>query len=75
MSFNPDSSTQAREVIFFCKRSIASHYPLAFNNIPVTQINSEKHVGMQLNKKLNFEEQLSKVESKVNKTIGIILKL
>ena len=30
---------------------------------------------MQLGKKLNFEEHLSKVESKVNKTIGIIRKL
>ena len=27
---------------------------------------------MQFDKKLNFEEQLKKVESKVNKTIGII---
>ena len=30
---------------------------------------------MQLGKKLNFEEHYSKVESKVNKTIGIIRKL
>ena len=30
---------------------------------------------MQLDKKLNFDEHLSKVESKVNKTIGIIRKL
>ena len=30
---------------------------------------------MQLDKKLNFEEHLNKVKSKVNKTIGIIRKL
>ena len=30
---------------------------------------------MQLDKKLNFEEDLSKVESMVNKSIGIIRKL
>ena len=30
---------------------------------------------MQLDKKLNFEEHLSKVVSKVNKTIGVIRKL
>ena len=29
---------------------------------------------MQLDKKLNFEEYLNKVESKINKTIGIIRK-
>ena len=30
---------------------------------------------MQLDKKLNFKEHLNKVESKVNKTIGIIHRL
>ena len=43
--------------------------------MPVAQTNSQKHLGMQLDKKLNFEEHLKKVESKVNKTIGIIRKL
>ena len=67
MSFNPDISKQAHEVIFSRKRSIVTHPPLNFNNIPVAQTNSQKHLGMQLD--------LSKVESKVNKTIGIIRKL
>ena len=75
MSFNPDISKQAHEVIFSCKRSVPSHPPLTFNNIPVARTNSQKHLGMQLDKKLNFEEQLKKVESNVNKTIGIIRKL
>ena len=75
MSFNPDISKQAHEVIFSRKRSVSSHPPLTFNNIPVAQTNSQKHLGMQLDKKLNFEEQLKKVESNVNKTIGIIRKL
>ena len=75
MSFNPDISKQAHEVIFSRKRSIVTHPPLNFNNIPVAQTNSQKHLGMQLDRKLNFEEHLSKVESKVNKTIGIIRKL
>ena len=75
MSFNPDISKQAHEVIFFRKRSVSSHPPLSFNNIPVAQTNSQKNLGMQLDKKPNFEEQLKKVESNVNKTIGIIRKL
>ena len=75
MSFNPHISKQAHEVIFSRKRSIVTHPPLNFNNIPVAQTNSQKHLGMQLDRKLNFEEHLSKVESKVNKTIGIIQKL
>ena len=75
MSFNPDISKQAHEVIFSCKRSVSSHPPLTFNNTPVAQTNSQKHLGMQLDKKLNFKEQLKKVESNVNKTTGIIRKL
>ena len=75
MGFNLDISKQAHEVIFSRKRSVSSHPPLTFNNIPVARTNSQKHLGMQLDKKLNFEEQLKKVESNVNKTIGIIRKL
>ena len=75
MSFNPDISKQAHEVIFSHKRSIASHPPLPFNNIPVAQTNFQKHLGMQFDKKLNFKECLNKVESKVNEAIGIIRKL
>ena len=75
ISFNPGTSKQAHEIIFSCKRSIVFHPPLTFNNIPVVQTNSEKHLGLQLDKKLNFEECLSKVVSKVNKTIGVIRKL
>ena len=69
MNFNPDISKQAHEVTFSHKRSISSHPPLPFNNIPVAQTNSQKHLGMQLGKKLNFEEHLNKVESKVKKTV------
>ena len=75
MSFNPDISKQVHEVIFPRKRYVSSHPPLSFNNIPVVQTNSQKYLGMQLEKKLNFEEHLKKVKSKANKTIGIIRKL
>ena len=75
MSFNPDISKQAHEVIFSRKNLLTFHPPLTFNNIPVAQTNCQKHLGMQLDKKLDFDEHLSKVESKVNKTIGIIRKL
>ena len=54
MSFNPDISKQAHEVIFSHKRSITPHPPLNFNNIPVAQTNSQKHLGMQLDKKTQF---------------------
>ena len=75
MSFNPDISKQAHEVIFPHKNLLTFHPLLTFNSIPVAQTNCQKHLGMQLDKKLNFDEHLSKVESKVNRTIGIIRKL
>ena len=49
--------------------------PSSVSHRPVAQTNSQKHLGMQLDKKLNFEERLNKVESKVNETIGIIRKV
>ena len=75
MSSNPDISKQAQIIIFSRKRVIVSHPPLTFNNIPVAPANSPKHLGIQLDKKLNFEEHLSKVKSEVNKTTGINRKL
>ena len=75
MRFNPDISKQAHEVIFSRKNLLTFHPPLTFNSIPVAQTNCQKHLGMQLDKKLNFDEHLSKIESKVNKTIGITRKL
>ena len=75
MSFDPDISKQAHEVIFPRKRSVSSHPPLTFNNVPVAKTNSQKNLVMLIDKKLNFEEQLKKVESNVNKTIVIIRKL
>ena len=69
MSFNPDISKQAHEIIFSRKNLLTFHPPLTFNSIPVAQTNCQKHLGMQLDKKLNFDEHLSKVESKVKKTI------
>ena len=62
MSFNPDISKQAHEVIFSRRRStLAFHPPLALNNLPVAQTNFQ-HLRMQLDKKLNFVEHLEKVE-------------
>ena len=75
MSFNPDISKQIHEIIFSCKRSVSSHPPLTFNNIPIAQTDFQKNLVMQLDQKLHFEEHLKKVESKVIKTIGITRKL
>ena len=45
MSFNPDISKQTHEAIFSRKKSVSSHPPLTFNNIPVAQTNPPKTFG------------------------------
>ena len=44
MSFNPDPSKKAQEVIFSRKVNNASHPPLTFKNVDVGQIRSQKHL-------------------------------
>ena len=75
MSFNPDPSKQAQEVIFSRKTKKEYQPPLAFNNNNVSEINSQKHLGVVLDNRLSFEDQLKMILSKVNKTIGLLSKL
>ena len=46
MSFNPDPSRQAQEVIFSKKKKKEYHPPLAFNNNNVSKTYSQKHLGV-----------------------------
>ena len=53
MSFNPDPSKQAQEIIFSRKINKVHHPPLLFNNSTIQQISSQKHLGMHLMKSLH----------------------
>ena len=75
MSFNPDPSKQAQEVIFSCKLQKSIYPPLHFNNIAVTQSTTQKHLGILLDVQLDFQGHLKNIYSKVNKTIGLLRKL
>ena len=75
MNFNPDPSKQAQEVIFSRKLQKANHNQVYFNHNSLKQVPSQKHLGMYLDTKLNFQEHLNNVLSKVNKTIGLLRKL
>ena len=72
MSFNPDPNKQAQEVIFSRKIQKSSQPSLIFNNNIVTQSLTQKHLGMFLDTKLDFQEHLKGIFSKVNKTIGLL---
>ena len=51
MSFNPDLSTEAQEVIFSQKIKKPSHPLLIFNNNQVMQTQYQKHLGFFLDEK------------------------
>ena len=75
MSFNPDTSKQAQEIIFSRKTKKILHPLLHFNNSIVLQTPYQKHLGIFLNAWLIFEEHLKVITTKVDKTIALLQKL
>ena len=75
MSFNPDPSKQAQEVIFSHRSKRSTHPPFVFNDNNVSQTYSQKCLGVILDFKLTFEEHLNNVLAKVNKVVGLLCKL
>ena len=72
MLFNPDLSKQAQEVIFSRKLDKPVHPNITFNNSQIRQTESQKHLGLILDNKLNFNEHLKDVSDKISKTMGHI---
>ena len=52
-----------------------TNHPLFFNENVVPQTTIQKHLGMLLNRKLNFSEHLEAIFQKTNKTMGLLQKL
>ena len=73
MIVNPDISKQAEEVVFSRKTNKVNHMPL--NAISVAETSHQKHLGLYLNEKLNYNHYVKEIISKVNKEIGTIRKL
>ena len=60
-AFNLDLSKQAQEVIFSLKFQKISHPSLYFNNNATEQVSFQKHLGMILDTKLNFQEHIKNI--------------
>ena len=75
MSFNPDPTKQAQEIIFSRRFRKENHPNLIFNNNSVYRANSQKHLGLILDEKLTFNEHLKEKFGKVNKGLGLLRKL
>ena len=54
--FNPDPTKQANEVLFSCKKSSPNQPQLIFNEIVVSKVNDQKHLGLILDSRLSFEK-------------------
>ena len=54
MTFNPDQNKQAQEVIFSREIIKSSHPQISFNNMLAFCVNFQKHLGIYLDEKLNF---------------------
>ena len=75
MLFNPDPRKQATEIYFSRKLNQDSHLPLDFNDNTVQTVEVHNHLGLSLDKKLDFNIHIEKKINKCNKMIGIIKRL
>ena len=50
-------------------------FPLFFNENVVPKITLQKHLGMFLDRKLNFSDHLKTISQQTNKTIGLLREL
>ena len=72
MLFNPDPRKQVIEICFSHKRDNENYPSLVFRATKVQLANSQKHLGLILDSKLDFNEHIDNKISKWNKIIGIM---
>ena len=77
IQINPDPTKQANEVIFSRKTSSnnLSHPPIKFNKIDISECPHQKHLGIVLDSKLNFNAHVDQKIKKCNRIIGLIRRL
>ena len=72
MSFNPDPTKPAEEVLFSQKLNSPGHPPIYFNDIEVKRVSDHKHLGLNFDPKLSFIKHISEKIGIARKGIGII---
>ena len=75
MIFNSDPRKQAMEVYFSRKLNQGSPLPLDFNDNTVQTVDVHNHLGLSLDKKLDFNIHIKNKINKCNKIIGIMERL
>ena len=75
MKLNPDPTKQDQEVHFSNRTNEVSSLSITFNNSKVETISSQKHLGLILDERLNFNEHLESKINKCYKMIGFLKRL
>ena len=65
LSFNLDYAKPAHEVVFSRKRTKTHHLLLMINNVSVKRVPCHKHLGLIIDSKLDFNEHINTVLSKM----------
>ena len=73
--FNPDSEKQANEVIFSHKSNTYMYPPVKLNNNTINKTPHQRHLGVFLDSKLEFNIRIDQNIEKCNKIIGLIRRL
>ena len=69
MNFNPDLSKEEKEVIFSWKVTKVSHPKTFPNKVLVSQVNSQKDLGLILDSTLTFAIHIKSIWANVNKRL------
>ena len=72
MQFNPDANKQATELIFSRKSKVHSYHHLTFNNNDVKKCPHQKHLGIILDSKLDFNIHVDNKIKKCYEITGIV---
>ena len=60
---------QAQEVVFSRKKNPFNHNDIYFNNMPLNRKNTQKHLGLYLDAKLNFSEHINEKIKKLSNVL------
>ena len=72
MSFNPDPTKPAEEILFSVKRNSPLHPPIYYNGIEVKRVPTHKHLGLIFDPKLSFTSHVDEISATARKGIGLI---
>ncbi len=75
MSFNPDPTKQAVQVLFSRKTKNINHPKIYFNDIEVKSVKEHKHLGLTFDTKLTFASHIDEKLKKARRGIGVIKSL